>query len=51
MPLTAEMGSGMETVITKYLAMRHDHLIELLQDCLGVIGDGVNDPGKGQRRQ
>jgi hypothetical protein len=52
MPPTAEMGLGMETVITKeYLAMRHDHLIELLQDCLGVTGDGVIDPGKGQQRQ
>jgi hypothetical protein len=48
MPPIADMGSGTEKAITmKYLAMRHDHLIELLQDCLGVTSDGVNVLAKG----
>jgi hypothetical protein len=41
MPPTIGTGSGMETAITiEYLARRLDFLIELLQDCLGVTGDG-----------
>jgi hypothetical protein len=40
MPSAAGLGLGTETAITtEYLAMRLDHLIELLQDCLGVTGD------------
>jgi hypothetical protein len=38
--VTESTGSGTETTITtEYLAMRFDHLIELLKDCLGVTGD------------
>jgi hypothetical protein len=41
MPPTVGTDSGMEVVIAiEYLAMRLDCLIELLQDCLGVTGDG-----------
>jgi hypothetical protein len=48
MPPIADMSSGTETTITmEYLTMRHDHLIELLQDCLGVTDDGVNILAKG----
>jgi hypothetical protein len=44
MPQAAGTGSGTETAITtEYLAMRLDCLIELLQDCLGVTGDGGDD--------
>jgi hypothetical protein len=40
MPPTAGMSSAMETaIVTEYLAMRLDRLIELFQDCLGITGD------------
>jgi hypothetical protein len=39
----AGIDSGTETAITtEYLVMRIDRLIELIQDCLCVIGDGSN---------
>jgi hypothetical protein len=48
MPSAVSMGSGTKTAITtEYLAMRLDHLIELLHDCLGVTGDGGDVLAKG----
>jgi hypothetical protein len=48
MPPTTGTTSGTETAITtKCLAMRFDHMIELLQDCLGVTGDGCDVLAKG----
>jgi hypothetical protein len=45
---TAGTGSGTEMMInTEYLVMRLDRLIELLQECLGVTGDGGNVLAKG----
>jgi hypothetical protein len=48
MPSVAGMRSGTEmTITTKYLVMRLDRLIELLQGYLGVTGDGGNVLAKG----
>jgi hypothetical protein len=48
MPPVTGTGTGTKmTITTEYLAMRLDRLIELLQDCLGVTGDGGDLQAKG----